>query len=151
MQYTVEITLELPRERVIELFDDPDNLPKWQKGLQSFEPISGTPGEVGATSRLRFQMGKRRLEMVETITRRELPDHFDGTYETQGVFNVVKNQFIAVSSNQTRWVSENEFRFTTLMMKGIELLMKGAFPKQSLKYMEDFKAFAERGVDVRQG
>lgn len=151
MKYTVEITLDLPRERVVELFDEPDNLPKWQKGLLSFEPISGTPGQAGAKSKLRFQMGKRQMEMVETITRRELPDHFDGTYETQGVFNVVKNRFIPVSDNQTQWVSENEFRFTTLMMKVIGLLMKGAFPKQSLKYMEDFKAFAERGVDVRQG
>jgi len=35
MKYSVEI--DLPRDRVIELFDDADNMVKWQSGLQSFE------------------------------------------------------------------------------------------------------------------
>ena len=146
MQYTVDIILELPRERVIELFDDPANLPKWQEGLLSFEPISGTPGQVGAKSKLLFDMGGRRIEMIETITRRSLPDAFEGTYETEGVFNVVKNRFIELSPNQTKWESENEFKFTTIFMKMMSVAMKGAFPKQSLKFMQDFKKFAEQGV-----
>jgi len=33
MKYTSEVTINLPRDRVVELFDDPDNLPKWQKGF----------------------------------------------------------------------------------------------------------------------
>lgn len=44
MKYELEITINLPRERVIELFDNPDNLKKWQEGLQSFSHRSGTPG-----------------------------------------------------------------------------------------------------------
>lgn len=40
MKYRTEITIDLPREQVIEIFDDPDNLPKWQPGLGSFEPLS---------------------------------------------------------------------------------------------------------------
>ena len=35
-------------------------------------------------------------------------------------------------------------------MKLMGVLMKGAFPKQSLAYMQDFKAFAEQGKDVRE-
>ena len=149
MNYTVEIDINLPRERVIELFDDPNNMPKWQTGLLSFEPLTGTPGHEGAKSKLIFKMGKSDIEMVETITRRELPDYFDGTYDTKGVFNIVKNRFIEVGPNKTRWESENEFQFTSLMMKVMGVLMKGAFPKQSLQYMQDFKNFAENGVDVR--
>jgi hypothetical protein len=34
-------------------------------------------------------------------------------------------------------------------MKVVGLLFKGSFPKQSRKYLEDFKVFAERGADVR--
>jgi len=33
-------------------------------------------------------------------------------------------------------------------MKIVAFFMKGAFAKQSLKYIQDFKAFAEDGVDV---
>ena len=76
LDYTTTITIDLPRDKVVALFDDPGNLPKWQRGLQSFEPLSGQPGQVGAKSKLVFQMGKRRLDMIETITRRDLPDAF---------------------------------------------------------------------------
>ncbi|MFM7925286.1 MAG: SRPBCC family protein [Planctomycetaceae bacterium] len=142
--------IELLRERVVELFDNSANLPCWQRGLQSHQLVSGQAGQTGARSRLVFQMGKRRIEMLETITRRSLPDAFDGTYEAPGVFNIVCNRFISLSPSQTRWESDNEFRFSGLFMRIIGLVMRGAFPKQSQQYLQDFKAFAERGVDVRQ-
>ena len=41
MKYTCKLVINLPRERVVELFDDPDNLPRWMEGLQSFEHLSG--------------------------------------------------------------------------------------------------------------
>ena len=49
--YTVAIEIDLPRDRVIELFDNPDNLFKWQTGLQSFDHLSGEPGQPGAKSK----------------------------------------------------------------------------------------------------
>lgn len=148
MKYTVSVDLDLSRDRVIELFDSTENLYKWQKGLQSFEHLSGEPGQEGAKSKLIFKMGKRDMEMIETITRRNLPDEFTGTYDVKNVHNVVSNRFEEVGPDQTRMVSENEFQFRGFM-KVIAFLMKGAFPKQSQKYLDDFKAFAEDGTDVR--
>lgn len=142
MQYTTEITIDLPRERVIELFDNPENLPKWQPGLVSFEPLSGTTGQPGARSKLIYDMGKRRIEMIETITRRDLPDAFDGTYETKGVYNEIQNRFTDLGNGQTKWVSHTTFRFTGLM-KLMGWFMAGAFKRQSYKFMEQFKSFAE--------
>ena len=147
MNYTVSIDLDLPRDRVVELFDNPDNMTKWQEGLVSFEPISGEPGQPGAKSRLVFQMGKRRIEMVETVTERSLPDSMSVSYEAKGVFNVVKTRFSEVGQNQTHWENECEFQFSGFM-KIIAFFMKGAFPKQTLKYMNDFKAFAVQGIEV---
>ena len=72
--YTVEIEIDLPRGRVIELFDNPDNLVKWQTGLQSFEPVSGEPGQPGAVSKLVYRNGKRKFELFETVIERTLPD-----------------------------------------------------------------------------
>ncbi|WP_337251640.1 hypothetical protein [Maribacter halichondriae] len=43
---------------------------------------------------------------------------------------------------------ETDFQFEGFMMKTMGFLMPGAFKKQSKKYMEDFKAFAEEGVSV---
>jgi hypothetical protein len=148
MEYTVEIEIDLPRDRVIELFDSTENLYKWQRGLLSFEHVSGEPGQTGAQSEMVFQMGKRTIKMLETITLRDLPEKFHSTYDAPGVHNPVENTFDEVSPDKTRWVSHNVFHFRGFM-KLIGFFLKGAFPKQSLKYMEDFKAFAEQGVDVR--
>ena len=148
MHFTVKVDVNLARDRVIELFDNPENMPKWMAGLQSFEALEGQPGQPGAKSKLVFQMGGRLIEMVETITLRNLPDEFSGSYQAPGVFNVVINRFQELAPDQTRWESQNEFKFTGAMrfMGG---MMKGAFEKQSLQYMHDFKAFAENGLDVR--
>jgi uncharacterized membrane protein len=143
MKYTSEIEINKPVDKVIELFDNADNMSKWMEGLQSFEHISGTPGQVGAKSRLKFKMGKRELEMIETITVRNLPAEFSGTYEAKGVSNIVKNRFISLPGNRTKYESETEFQFTGFM-KVFGFLMPGMFKKQSMKYLTDFKNFAEK-------
>ena len=76
MKFTVKITINLPRDRVITLFDSTETLYKWQPDLISFEHESGTAGEVGAKSRLEYKIGKREVKMVETITVRNFPDEF---------------------------------------------------------------------------
>ena len=143
MKYTLEIEINLPVNRVIELFDNADNLGKWMEGLQSFEHLSGTPGQPGAKSRLKFKMGKREMEMIETVTVRNLPDEFSGTYEAKGVFNIVKNRFIALPGNRTRYLTEQEFQLKGFM-KIIAFLMPNLFKKQSMKYLTAFKNFAEK-------
>lgn len=143
MMYTTEIEIEKPIDMVIALFDNPDHMGKWMEGLESFTPLSGTPGMPGAKSLLKFKMGKRDIEMIETITVRNLPDEFSGTYETKGVYNLVKNKFIKVSENKTKYISEHEFRCHGFM-KILAFLMPGMFKKQSMKYMQAFKHFVEQ-------
>lgn len=142
MKYSVSITIDKPVNEVVALFDNVDNMKKWMEGLESFEPLDGTPGEVGAKSRLRFKMGKREIEMIETITAKNLPEEFTGTYEAKGVFNIVRNSFEPLPGNKTKYTTEQEFQFKGFM-KLMGLLMPGAFKKQSMKYLQDFKAFAE--------
>lgn len=91
MKYSTAIEINLPVKKVVKIFDNPDHLAKWMQGLQSFEHISGTPGQPGAKSRLKFKMGKREIEMIETVTKRNLPQEFSGTYEANGVYNIVTN------------------------------------------------------------
>lgn len=143
MKYSVDIEINKPIDRVIELFDNPDNMKKWMEGLISFEHISGTPGQPGAKSRLKFKTGKREMEMIETVTVRNLPHEFSGTYEAKGVNNIIKNKFVSVSDNKTILTNEQEFQFKGFM-KVVAFIMQGAFKKQSLKYMAAFKTFAEK-------
>lgn len=159
MKYTVSIELALPRERAAQLLADPAHLPKWLRGLVLHEPLNGAHGQVGTTSRVVLQMGKQKFECTETVTRREPVDlhdipsgsvvHFDREIVGDGMWSVVRDRLTEAGPQTTLWESESEYRFSGLMMRMVGLLMPGAFRKQSQQHMQDFKAFAERGEDVR--
>lgn len=142
MKYTCEITIDLPRERVVEIFDDSEKLPKWMPGLKRFEHLSGDPGQPGAKSRLVFEQRGGTREMIETVTRRDLPGVFAGTYETGSAWNQMANRLSDDGPNRTRWAAENDFRFSGFM-KFAGVLLRPLFPRQTMKFMRAFKEFAE--------
>ena len=143
MKYTREIEIDLPRDRVIELFMDRDNMPKWQTGLKSFEHVSGEPGQPGETSRLVYEHRGQDVEMIETVTSQSLPDALAGTYETEGVWNFINNQFVEEGPNRTRWIAETEFRFSDWKMLLMSIALRPMFTGQTKKALRDFKTFAE--------
>lgn len=160
MEYTNSIEIGLPRDRVAQLLADPTHLPKWLRGMVVHEPISGLHGQLGTMSRVVMQSGNREFECTETITRRDperlhaIPEgvvvHFDREMVGPGMWSVVRDQLTSPDPKTTLWVSESEYRFEGLMMRMVGLMMPGTFRKQSQQHMQDFKAFAERGHDVRQ-
>lgn len=133
----------LPRPKVVELFNNAENLGKWQPGFIRYKHLSGEPGEEGAQAMLVYEMGKRKTEMTETITLNQLPEAFHGTYETNGVLNIQENYFKEKSEGITEWTSVSEFRFSNPVMKIVGWILPGAFKKQSYLFMEKFKEFAE--------
>jgi hypothetical protein len=159
MKYTVSIEIALPRERVVELLTDPAQLPKWLRGLVLHEPLGGAHGQVGTTSRVVMQMGRQQFEGTETITRREPVDlyeipgaavvRFEREIVSKGMWSAARERLTAAGPQRTLWQSENEYRFSGLLMRLVGLLMPGTFRKQSLQHMRDFQAFAEQGQDVR--
>lgn len=148
MKYTSEIIVDVPRTVFIEKLDNPENMRHWQQGLVKYKQLGNNPGEEGAQMELHYKMGKRELVMIETILKRNLPDEMHATYDAKGVHNIQHNYFEIVSPTQTRWRSESEFQFSGFFMKMMGFLMPGAFKKQSMKYLRDFKAFAEEGKTV---
>ncbi len=148
MKYTTELTIDIPRSEFVKKFDDPDNMMYWQKGLLSYNYLTGEPGEEGSQMELHYQMGKRKLLLIETIIKRNMPYEFHATYDTKGVHNIQKNFFKDVEENKTLWVSESEFQFSGIFMKFMGFLMPGAFKKQSCQYLQDFKTFVETGKSV---
>lgn len=143
LKYKLEIMINRPREEVARLMADPANMPHWQKGFISMDPLEGEPGKVGAKSKLKYKMGKREIEMIETITKNDLPREFSGTYDANGVHNIQENRFEEVDINTTKWISVSEFQFNNFMMRMMGWLMPGSFKKQSHQFMVDFKDFAE--------
>ena len=146
MHYRLELEIGVSRARVCELFGDPENLGAWQPGFLGIEPIES---EGKKKFRLRYSHRKREVEMIETIEADDLPDEYTATYEAPGMEMRVRNRFEELGAEKTRWISENEGRVSGLLMRVISLVMPGCFKKESAKFMENFKAFAEEGKDLR--
>jgi carbon monoxide dehydrogenase subunit G len=70
MNFKSEIVINRNREDVWKLFDNTDNMKKWQPTLKKFEPQSGKPGQVGAVSKLTYEENGREIVLIETITSR---------------------------------------------------------------------------------
>ena len=148
MKYTTEIIIEKPLEYVINKMDSTDNMKHWQEGLVSAEHISGTPGEFGAKMKLNYDFGKRKMELIETITKQNFPSEFHATYTTKGMRNIQQNYFESIEKNHTRWICKNEFQPTNFVMNAMLFLMPRAFKKQTKTYMTNFKNFVENGTSV---
>lgn len=148
MKYTTEITVDVPRDEFIKKLDNPENMKHWQRGLKAYKELSGTPSREGAKMELHYKIGKREMVLVETILKNNMPYEFHATYDAKGVHNIQKNYFKDIEGNGTKWISESEFQFSGFFMKAMGFLMPGSFKKQSLKYAQDFKAFAEKGTSV---
>lgn len=148
MKYTTEIIIEKPLEEVIKKMDSTENMRHWQEGLVSAEHISGTPGEFGAKMKLNYDFGKRKMELIETITKQNFPNEFHATYNTKGIRNIQQNYFESTTDGHTKWVCKNEFQPTNFAMNAMLFLMPRAFKKQTKTYMTNFKNFAENGTSV---
>jgi hypothetical protein len=143
MKFKLELPIHKPRADVWKAFDNTENIKKWQPTLIKFEPVSGTPGQPGAISKLTYEEGGREFTLIEKITHRDEPSSFDGIYENNFTDNIVRNKFIEHGQHQTLWVTETEFRFKTLIMKIMGPMMKKNFIARTQKEMERFKEMAE--------
>jgi len=150
MKYTTEIRINLSRSKVLELFDNTENLYKWQPGLLSFTHLEGEPGEERARSELVYESRKGELLITETIIRKRLPDLFHMSYKSKGVYNEVENYFEELEPGNTLWRTENLFRFSGIMMLMVPF-MKRAFIHNTMLNMDRFKIFAENPEETSSG
>jgi len=144
MNYTCTIDIDLPLDKLANLWADTRYFEKWQDGFQSIEQLEGQPGSVGAKSRFSYQQGKRKIELIETIISNNLPHEKKARYEHIHMTNTQTTRFERVSENKTRFISEVEYtKFSGFMPTLMATLFPGMFRKQSQKWVNQFKEFAE--------
>lgn len=145
MKYKQEIVIDRPVEQVVSLFNSPDNLKRWHPDLVSIELLKGEERQVGSESRMLYSTKRGDFELIETITKNDLPHELSGEYDTvgKGMFNTMSNRFSPVGQSKTRYEIEIDYQFSGIMMKLMGLTMGRVFKKQSCKSLERFKAFVE--------
>lgn len=145
MKFTCAVEINAPITKVVELFDNTDNLKEWQQGFVSHEHVSGTPGAVGAKSKLTYNTGKRIIELTETITAKNLHSEMTALYEHSHMVNTMSNRFSPVSQHKTKMETIIEYtKFYGFMPKLMSILTPGTFKKQTQQWLENFKAFVEK-------
>lgn len=147
MKYTTEIHIKRPIDEVMGLFKNPDYLKSWQRGLKSTKLLKGNSGEEGAKRKLQINLEGRRITMIETITKCDLPQHWHAKYTSQGLVSYQYNYFEAIDAKTTYWKTTSEFEFSGFM-RIVGKVLPGLFKKRSETVMKDFKKFAEEGYSV---
>ncbi len=148
MKYSSEVIIDMPLKEFINKFDNMENMRHWQRDLVSVEHLSGEPGMVGSKMKLVFANGKRIMEVIETVTHRRLPREFHGIYSTTGIDNFQEHYFAETKRGSTKWMMTSEFFPLNFKMNAMLWLMPKTFKKHTLRYMRDFKNFAEKGISV---
>lgn len=68
VSYDCEIVVDKPLTESWAVSQDPDKMSEWLVGYQKMEPVSGTPGTVGAVSDIYFNHDGQEMVIRETIT-----------------------------------------------------------------------------------
>ncbi len=145
MKFKGSVDIDRPLEKVVALFSDPKNLGEYQEGFVRKELLSGNEGTEGAVSKLYYKTGSREMELTETIVANRLPETIEANYHHKHMDNTLKSSFVALGEDRTRYEIEGEYTaFRGFFPKLMALLFPGIFRKQAQKWMDNFKAFAER-------
>jgi hypothetical protein len=102
MRFSCTTEINLPITKVVELFENTDNLKYWQQGLQSYEQLSGTAGDPGAKARIVIHQGKHVIELIETVITNRLPYESSALYEHRHMINTMTNRFSSINAHKTK-------------------------------------------------
>ena len=145
MKYTCKTEINLPINRVVELWKDEKNFSEWQDGFVKIEHINGETETAGAKSRIYLKQGKRKMELLETIVLNDLPNKKISTYEHIHMINTLTTSFSSIHDNRTQYIAEVEYtKFNSILPKLMSVFFPGIFKKQTQKWLDQFKAFAEK-------
>jgi len=148
MKFSCSVLIDLPREKVITLFNNPNNMSHWQDGFVRLENINGTHGDVGSKNKITYDQKGKEMILIETLKVYNLPYEISGSYEHKMMDNEMQNLFTEVSPTQTRWVANIHYTRMKSFLKVIAFINPSMFKKQVQKWMDQFKAFAETGISI---
>ena len=141
MKSVIQLDIDVPHARLAALFSDPLQNTKWMDDVDRVEAISGQIGMPG--SKYRLVPKKGGMLFVATVIARDIPTQFLLSLEASNVTVSVKGILVAISSDKTRLISEEVFKFKGLLNKAFGFLAQGVIKKAHRHHMEAFKRFAE--------
>lgn len=151
MNYTCSVIIDLPRDQVISFLNTLEISPAKKKQIKYLETFEGDTGMQGATSKLYYESGERKVEMVETIVKLQLPEMIHATYWVKDIWSQCENTFID-SGGKTRWTLNADFRFNGFMKYYNRLIKKSVLRKMRaemdmIKYLAEMHSISDSTTD----
>ncbi len=145
MKFTCTVKIKKPLEEVVALWQNEENNKHWQEGFKSKELLSGEKGTVGAKSKILLTNRNQPMELIETIEVNNLPTEHKVYVEHQHMCNYMSTSFESITDQETLYSSTVEYtQFNGFLPKLMAKLFPSMFKKQVQKWLDLFKAFAEK-------
>jgi len=138
MNYTVDILIDAPREKVASLYVDLNRMSEWETGLKSIEHTDKHLFETGSKGIFHFEFNEIKMPMKVSVEKNELPHQIIQIFEVPGAWNRCDNHFIE-KGGQTLWKMDVVFKFEQDMNVALE-----RFIEKTKASMMVFKSFVEK-------
>jgi len=138
MNYTVDILIDAPREKVASLYVDLNRMSEWETGLKSIEHTDKHLFETGSKGIFHFEFNEIKMPMKVSVEKNELPHQIIQIFEVPGAWNRCDNHFIE-KGGQTLWKMDVIFKFEQDTNVALE-----RFIEKTKASMMVFKSFVEK-------
>lgn len=143
--YECEIVVEKPTDESWAVLQDPEKLSEWLDGFQKIEHISGTPGTMGAVSKVYFDDNGQSMEILETITDIVQNESMSMKYESDFMDMDYKLNLVSVNG-QTKIHSITTANGNGLISKSIMALMASSLIEQEETNLSNLKKTIEQNT-----
>lgn len=138
----VTINIHEPVEKVWETLMNPDALKQWLTGFVSAEPLTGTIGEKGSTSKLKLLERGKEMEIIETVLQAKPHQQYSFTM-THKTFEAETDIRLISFGQRTELIQTVQFFPKGFLMKLFVPLMKGTMKKRMANELFRLKNFIE--------
>ncbi len=143
--YECEIMVEKPTTESWAVLHDVEKLSEWLPGFQKIEHISGTPGTVGAVSKVYFDNNGESMTIQETITDIVQNESISMKYESD--FMDMNYRLDITSVNEkTKINSSTTAEGNGIISKSIMALMGNSLKKQEETNLLNLKKAIEQNT-----
>lgn len=140
--YSNEVVINKPVEKVWNTFMDETKTSQWLDGYQSSKIIKGNHLEVGCVSKMKFISEGEQMEFTETITAIEPNKRFAFDMDA-GVFLGHTEITLTPQGNGTKLTATNLVDGNNVMYDAMFYFFKNTFKENGQKSYDNLKALVE--------
>lgn len=145
VSYECEIMIEKPTTESWAVLQDTEKLSEWLSGFQKLEHISGSPGEIGAVSKVYFEENGQDMAIKETISNVVPNEYMSMLYESD-FMNMNYELKLTSVNGQTKLTSNTVAEGNGVISKSIMALMGSMLKEQEESNLSNLKKTIEQNT-----